>query len=64
VKEPRPPTFGENRKGETNDFYVEFCAKNWRKTPLAGQTTDIHSLDGQIQDDCSPPGICGVKELF
>ncbi len=51
MKEPRAQTFAQNRKWETNDFYVEFCAKRWRKTPQAGQTSDFRSLDGQIQDD-------------
>ncbi len=38
----------QNRKGEKSAFYVEFCAKSRLKTLQAGQTSDFHSLDGQI----------------
>jgi hypothetical protein len=41
----------QNRKGEQEGFYVEFCAKYGHKTPQAGQTYDFHSLGCQIQED-------------
>ena len=45
-----PGPLPENGQGEKEGFFVEFCARNRRKIPQAGQTGDYESPERQNQD--------------